>query len=145
MKIKKSLKELTKWEDFEKKLLADPEVKKDLPYMEVEYQILKKLIDIRLKKNISQKELAKRLKTKQPAISRRPFSFVTRLGSHLEQRLLGRALRPAGTRLRLARCGAHDEPDDSQRAALLLVLGSHRQGRGRAGAAARRWLGRPLA
>lgn len=70
MKRKRSIKELTKWEDFEKKLLADPEVKKDLPYMEAEYQILKKLIDIRLKKNVSQKDLAKKLKTKQPAISR---------------------------------------------------------------------------
>lgn len=70
MKRKRSLKELTKWKDFEKKLLANPQIKKDLNYMEVEYRTLKKLIDIRLKKNISQKELAKRLKTKQPAISR---------------------------------------------------------------------------
>ena len=70
MKNKRSLKELTKWEDFEKKILADPKVKKDLTYMEVEYQTLKKIIDIRLKKNISQNELAKRLNTKQPAISR---------------------------------------------------------------------------
>ena len=95
MNRKRSFKELTKWEDFEKKLLLNPKVKKGLPYMEVEYQILKKLIDIRLKKNISQKDLAKRLNTKQPAISRLEQGLInptiyslTKVASALGKRLV---------------------------------------------------------
>lgn len=67
---KRSLSELTSFEDWEKKLLADPDVKKDLPFLEAEYQIMKRLIDLRLKSNVTQKELAKRIYTKQPSVSR---------------------------------------------------------------------------
>lgn len=50
--------------------LKDPEFKKAWDDTEVEYQLACKLIEARLKKHLSQRELAKKVKTSQAAISR---------------------------------------------------------------------------
>ena len=52
------------------KRLKDPQFKKVWQETEAEYQLATRLIDARLKKNMSQRELALKVKTSQAAISR---------------------------------------------------------------------------
>lgn len=56
-------------QDLEKRL-KNPKFKKEWEDSEVEYQLGRKLIEARLKRNISQRELAQRVGTSQAAISR---------------------------------------------------------------------------
>lgn len=58
------------WEDFKKELLKDPEFKKEYDALEVEYSIITQVIQKRLDKRMSQKQLAEKVGTKQSAISR---------------------------------------------------------------------------
>lgn len=56
--------------DHLKESLKNPEFRKVWEESEAEYQLAVKLIDARLKKNMSQRELASKVKTSQAAISR---------------------------------------------------------------------------
>lgn len=67
---KRKLSELTKWEDFEKELWKDRKFREAVKQVEHEYTLAKSIIELRKKRNLSQSELAKRAKTKQPVISR---------------------------------------------------------------------------
>ncbi len=58
------------WEDFKKELLQDPEVKKGYDDLELEYSIIAQVIQKRLDKGLSQKQLAEKIGTKQSAIAR---------------------------------------------------------------------------
>lgn len=58
------------WKTHKKQLLKDPEVRQALKESELEFQIAKSIIKARLKRGMTQKELARRLKTKQSVISR---------------------------------------------------------------------------
>ncbi len=58
------------FEDHLKESLKNPEFKKEWEESEVEYQLGRKLIEARLKSNLSQRELAKKVGTSQAAISR---------------------------------------------------------------------------
>lgn len=58
------------FQDDLKKRLKDPEFKKVWEESEVEYQLACKLIEARLKENLSQRELARKVGTSQAAISR---------------------------------------------------------------------------
>ncbi|WP_276796244.1 helix-turn-helix domain-containing protein [Fusobacterium gonidiaformans] len=51
-------------------LMKDPELKKEYEALELEYQIKRMLIDARIKKDLTQKELAELVGTKQANISR---------------------------------------------------------------------------
>ena len=68
--MKRKIDSLTKWSDFEKKLLKNKQFSRIAKKTEHEYQLARSLIEFRLRKNITQKELAKRAHTKQPVISR---------------------------------------------------------------------------
>jgi ribosome-binding protein aMBF1 (putative translation factor) len=57
-------------QDHLKELLKDPEFKKEWEDSEVEYQLSCRMIEARLKNNLSQRELAKKVGTSQAAISR---------------------------------------------------------------------------
>lgn len=61
---------MSKWEDLEKRLLADPEVKGEYDRLQPRYVLISQLIKARIKKGISQKELAEKIGTKQSAIAR---------------------------------------------------------------------------
>lgn len=61
---------MTDWEDLKKELLKDPEFKKGYDALEVEYSIITQILEKRLKKGLSQKQLAQKVGTKQSAISR---------------------------------------------------------------------------
>lgn len=58
------------WKTHRAELLKDPEVQKAIKESELEFQIAKAIIDARINKGLSQKDLAERLHTKQSVISR---------------------------------------------------------------------------
>lgn len=65
-----NLKNFVSFEDHKKELLSDPEVKKMYDALEPEYALIRSVMDRRLAKKMSQKELAVKIGTKQAAISR---------------------------------------------------------------------------
>ena len=58
------------WKHLRRELMSDPEVKKAYEDMQPEFAIVQAIIDARVKKKISQEELAKRMGTGQAVISR---------------------------------------------------------------------------
>lgn len=66
----RNINDLTTWKDYEKKLSKRKGFKKLSDKNEPQFQLIRSLINARLKKNLSQKELAKRIGSKQPVISR---------------------------------------------------------------------------
>jgi len=78
------------WEKHKKILLKDPEFRKVYEETRLEYEIARALILARVKKRLTQAQLAKKLKTKQSVISRvesgkttPSLSFLKRLASVL--------------------------------------------------------------
>lgn len=61
---------MSKWEDVKKELLSDPEVKKEYDRLAPRYAIISEMIAARLKKGLTQKDVAQKLGTKQSAIAR---------------------------------------------------------------------------
>ena len=62
-----------KWIDSDvlhKKMLKNPEYRRAYEESEAEFQIASQMIEARIKQNISQEELAKKVKTGQAVISR---------------------------------------------------------------------------
>jgi len=68
--MKRKLNTLTSWSQYQKKLLKNKAVKSEAKKIEYQYQLAKSLIDLRLKHNLSQQAMAKKIGTKQPVISR---------------------------------------------------------------------------
>lgn len=58
------------WKTHKKQLLKDPEFRKALKETELEFQIAKAIIEVRINRGLSQEALAKKLHTKQSVISR---------------------------------------------------------------------------
>lgn len=58
------------FEDLKKELLQDPEFKKEYDALELEYSIITQVIQKRLEKGLTQKQLADKIGTKQSAIAR---------------------------------------------------------------------------
>jgi ribosome-binding protein aMBF1 (putative translation factor) len=58
------------WDEYEKKLLKKPGVRKALKESKLEYEIARAVIEARLNRGLTQKELATALHTKQSVISR---------------------------------------------------------------------------
>jgi len=57
-------------EPFFQKMMRDPEFKREYDALEPEYQIIRQIIEMRIKRKVSQAELARRIGTKQPSIAR---------------------------------------------------------------------------
>ncbi|MFA7301604.1 MAG: helix-turn-helix transcriptional regulator [Candidatus Shapirobacteria bacterium] len=68
--MKRNINQLTKWTEFDKKLVKKPKLFKDIAKSEAMYQLTRSLISLRLDKKLSQSELAIKIGSKQPAISR---------------------------------------------------------------------------
>ena len=82
------------WKTHKKQLLRDPQVRKALKENELEFQIAKSVIQARIKRGLTQKQLARRLNTKQSVISRvetvkttPSLSFLKRLSKALNTSL----------------------------------------------------------
>ncbi len=58
------------WKEHKKKLLKDPEFRKEYEALEPEYKLASALIRLRLAKGLTQEQLAKMLNTKQESIAR---------------------------------------------------------------------------
>ncbi|PIU37595.1 transcriptional regulator [Candidatus Roizmanbacteria bacterium CG07_land_8_20_14_0_80_34_15] len=90
----RNINDLTSWKDYEKKLMKRKGFRKLVEKNEPKYQLVRSLIGTRIKKNISQKELARRIGTKQPVISRLEnmqsfptLSLLERIGHALDSKL----------------------------------------------------------
>jgi ribosome-binding protein aMBF1 (putative translation factor) len=59
-----------KFQDFKNKLLKDPKFFKEFNKQDIKLEIALMVMDARILKGLTQKELAKKLKTKQSSISR---------------------------------------------------------------------------
>lgn len=66
----KKVPEFVTWTEFRKELMSDSGVKKAYEDLQPEFAIVQAIIDARVKKKISQEELAKRMGTGQAVISR---------------------------------------------------------------------------
>jgi len=86
-----------KFRDFneiKKELLKDPDVKKEYDRLEPKFDLIRSIIEKRIEKNISQKELAIRMGTKQSALSRfesgnynPSLSFMQKVAQALDSKL----------------------------------------------------------
>jgi ribosome-binding protein aMBF1 (putative translation factor) len=93
--MKKSPKlRLFSWEEHRKQLMKDPEFVKAWQELQPEFEIVEKIIRARIKRGVTQKKLAQRMKTKQSAISRLEsgtanpsLNFLKRLAEALDSRL----------------------------------------------------------
>ena len=61
---------MSTYKEFKKRLLKNKKINKEYERLRPEYEILDRIISLRLKSNLTQKELANKLNTKQSAISR---------------------------------------------------------------------------
>lgn len=85
---------MPRWEELEAKFLAVPENKEAYDALESEYQLISELIGKRLEKNLTQKQLAEKIGTKQSAICRLEsgegnpsFKFLKRVAEGLDSKL----------------------------------------------------------
>ena len=82
---------------MKKELLADPEVKRYYDELEPEFAIIQAILDRRYKTNMSQRELARKVGTKQSAISRLESG-----GSNPSVKFLQRVATALGARLSIS-------------------------------------------
>jgi len=58
------------YEEFRAEQLADPAVRKEYDALETEFALAREILELRMEQNLTQKELAERMGTSQPAIAR---------------------------------------------------------------------------
>jgi len=61
---------VTRYEDFRKQQLRNPKVRKEYQALEGEFALAKEIIELRIRKKLTQKQLAQQIGTSQPAIAR---------------------------------------------------------------------------
>ncbi len=61
---------MSRYEDFKKEMLSDPEVKKEYDALEPEFDIIQAMVTARKELNLTQKELSERTGITQADISR---------------------------------------------------------------------------
>ena len=81
-----------RYEDFRTEQLKDPELKKEYDALEEEFTLAREIIELRKRQNLTQKQLAQKIGSSQPAIARLEsgsyknisLSFLRRLAEALE-------------------------------------------------------------
>lgn len=58
------------FDTWEKEALKDPEIRAEYERQQPEFALIQAMLDARIKKGVTQKEIARRMKTKQSVISR---------------------------------------------------------------------------
>ncbi len=89
-----NINDLKSFSQLKKELLADPEVKRAYDALEPEFALIRSVIEKRLAKKMSQKDLADKMGTKQSAISRLEsgtanpsMKFLQKVATALDARL----------------------------------------------------------
>jgi len=93
-KVKRTTRNWLTWKEYRKELMKDPKVVRAYQELQPEFEIIEKIIRARLKRGVTQKKLAQKMKTKQSAISRLEsgtanpsLNFLKRLAEALDSRL----------------------------------------------------------
>jgi predicted transcriptional regulator len=60
----------TRYADFLRQQLRNPKVRKEYDALEGEFALAKEIIELRIRKKLTQKQLAQQIGTSQPAIAR---------------------------------------------------------------------------
>ena len=94
--MQRKIKEYTLEDDL-KKRLKDPEFRREWEDSELEFQLSCKLIEARLKRNLSQRALAKKVGTSQAAIAR-----IEGMNANPSLSLLKRIAHALGSTIRLS-------------------------------------------
>lgn len=83
------------WEKLRRELLKDKEVAREYERLKPRYQLISQLIEARIKRGLTQEELARKLGTKQSAIARvesgeanTSVNFLERLAQALGSKLI---------------------------------------------------------
>jgi ribosome-binding protein aMBF1 (putative translation factor) len=92
--MKRNIKKFPTWADFKRELMKNSEFVREWKKSESQYRLTRNLIKLRLSHKLSQSQLAKKAKTKQPVISRLETGTVKPSFSLLE-----RIARATNTRL----------------------------------------------
>lgn len=86
---------MKKYKDLKKQLLKNRQTSQEYERLEVEFLIKRKIIDLRLKQKLSQKDLAEKIGTTQSAIARfeneevnPTMDFLYRLSNALGKKLI---------------------------------------------------------
>jgi predicted transcriptional regulator len=61
---------VTRYEDLLKRQLKNPKFRKEYEALENEFTLAKEIIELRIRKRLTQKQLAQQIGTSQPAIAR---------------------------------------------------------------------------
>ena len=87
----------TGWRDFKRGLMQDSDFAKEYEALGPEYELAKSILTLRLKKGLTQKELATKMKTTQSVVSRlesgmaKPsLATLERLAEALDARVVAR-------------------------------------------------------
>jgi DNA-binding XRE family transcriptional regulator len=59
-----------RYSDFRKQQLKDPKVRREFDALDGEFQLAKEIIELRIRRKLTQKQLALQMGTSQPAIAR---------------------------------------------------------------------------
>jgi len=62
--------------DYKKRLLRNPKIKREYDLLIPEYEAIKKVVRLRVKNNLTQKQLAEKINTKQSGVSRFERGFA---------------------------------------------------------------------
>ena len=88
------MKNYIEFEEFKKELLKDPEFKTEYDALEEEYNLVAAVIQKRIEKDMTQADLARKMGTKQSAISRLEsgkcnpsFEFLKRVAKALDSKV----------------------------------------------------------
>lgn len=86
---------MSNYKKFKKQLLRNKAVRREYEKLRPEYEVLDKVISLRIKSKMTQNQLAEKLKTKQSAVSRLEngminptVSFLSKLASVFGKKLI---------------------------------------------------------
>jgi transcriptional regulator with XRE-family HTH domain len=118
------------WKDVKKELLSDRRMAEEYAALEPEYQLARSILARRLAKGLTQRQLAARVRTKQPAISRlesgaaKPsLRLLERVAEALDADVVVR-LEPHGRPARAKQREARRSEAGRRRAATILAPGN---------------------